>query len=352
MKKKSNIKEWLYAILFATLSIILFRVFLFEAFAIPSSSMEKSLLSGDFILVSKLSYGSRVPNTPLSFPFIHQRLPFTDHTNSYLDWIKIPYKRLFGAADIKRNDLVVFNYPMEAEHPVDQRTYYVKRCVAIAGDTLEIISGSVYINNHCNDLPEKLQFNYKILTNTDTLDYDSLKKIGITEGGKLHNNGEYCFTMNNENVDSVKQMPNIVGVEPLFVKKGVYSDYMFPEDNRFAWNVDFFGPLYIPKAGDSVKLNLESLPLYKRIISVYENNDLKLSNDSIFINDKYSNYYTFKMNYFFMMGDNRHNSADSRFWGFVPEDHIVGKTVMVIISIDKSDNAGFIRWNRLFKGVN
>ena len=124
--------------------------------------MEKSLLSGDFILVSKLSYGSRVPNTPLSFPFIHQRLPFTDHTNSYLDWIKIPYKRLFGAADIKRNDLVVFNYPMEAEHPVDQRTYYVKRCVAIAGDTLEIISGSVYINNHCNDLPEKLQFNYKI----------------------------------------------------------------------------------------------------------------------------------------------------------------------------------------------
>lgn len=313
--------------------------------------MEKSLLTGDYILVSKLSYGPRVPNTLLSFPFAHQRLPFTENINSYLDWISIPYKRLFGSPDIERNDIVVFNYPMEDEHPIDQRIYYIKRCVAISGDTLEIRNGQVYINNTYNDVPEKLQFNYKILADTDTIDSDTLTKLGITEGGKMHNKGEYWFTLNIENVDKVKQIAHVSSVEALLEKKGSYSDYMFPDNDHFLWNVDFFGPIYIPKAGDSVQLNIESLPLYERIISVYEKNILRFSNDSIFINDKYSTRYTFKMNYFFMMGDNRHNSADSRFWGFVPENHIVGKTVLVLLSIDKSDAGSNIRWDRWFKTV-
>lgn len=351
MKKESTIKEWIKAILFAFITIILFRVFFFEAFTIPSPSMEKSLLTGDYILVSKLSYGPRFPYTLLSFPFAHQRLPFTENTNSYLDWIKIPYNRLSGAPDIEHNDVVVFNYPMEDEHPIDQRVYYIKRCVAIAGDTLEIKSGQVYINGEYNDVPEKLQFNYKVLTDTDTIDSDALTKLGITEGGKMHNKGEYWFTLNTENIEQLKQVAHVTSVEPLLEKKGSYSDYMFPENEHFLWNVDFFGPLYIPKSGDSVELNMESIPLYERIISVYEKNILRFSNDSIFINDKYSTQYTFKMNYFFMMGDNRHSSADSRFWGFVPEDHIVGKTVLVLLSIDKSETGSNIRWDRWFKGL-
>ncbi|MES2139494.1 MAG: signal peptidase I [Bacteroidota bacterium] len=351
MKKESTKKEWIKAILFAFITIILFRVFFFEAFTIPSPSMEKSLLTGDYILVSKLSYGPRLPNTLLSFPFAHQRLPFTENTNSYLDWIKIPYKRLFGSPDIERNDVVVFNYPMEDERPVDQRVYYIKRCVAIAGDTLEIRSGQVYINDKYSDVPEQLQFNYKILADTDTIDSDTLTKLGITEGGKMHNKGEYWFTLNTENIDKIKQVPHVTSVEPLLEKKGSYSDYMFPENEHFLWNVDFFGPLYIPKSGDSVQLTMESIPLYERIIGVYEKNSLRFSNDSIFINDKHSTQYTFKMNYFFMMGDNRHSSADSRFWGFVPEDHIVGKTVLVLLSIDKSEEGSNIRWDRWFKAV-
>lgn len=337
--------------MFAFITVVLFRIFFFEAFTIPTPSMEKPLLTGDYILVSKINYGQRLPNTLLSFPFAQQRLPFTENTKSYLDWIEIPYIRLFGPPDIKHNDVVVFNYPMEDEHPVDQRTYYVKRCVAVAGDTLEIRRGQVYINNKYNDVPEKLQFNYKILTDTDTIDTEEFTKLGITEGGKLHNKGEYWFTLDAESKQKIEKIEHVVSTEPLFEKKGRYNDYMFPESEHFLWNVDFFGPVYIPKQGDSVKLTSETLPLYERIISVYEKNNLHIINDSIFINDKYSDQYTFKMNYFFMMGDNRHNSADSRFWGFVPEDHIVGKTVMVLLSIDKSETGSNIRWNRWFKGL-
>lgn len=351
MKKSSTIREWLKAILFAFITIILLRVFFFEAFTIPSPSMEKSLLSGDYVLVSKLSYGPRIPITPLSIPFAHQRMPFTENTRSYLDWIQFPYKRLFGSPDIKRNDILVFNYPMEEEHPIDQRIYYIKRCVAVSGDTLEVRNGQVYINNQYNDVPEKLQFNYKVITDKDSVDSEALTKLGITEGGKMRNKGEYWFTLDEAHVDSIKHITHIISAEPLIEKKGSYSDYMFPEDERFLWNVDFFGPIYIPKAGDSVKINTETLPLYKRIINVYEKNELHVSGDSVFINEKYSTSYTFKMNYFFMMGDNRHNSADSRFWGFLPEDHVVGKAVLVLLSVNKSESGSNIRWDRWFKAV-
>jgi signal peptidase I len=313
--------------------------------------MEKSLLTGDYIIVSKLSYGPRIPNTVLSFPFAHQRFPFTENTHSYLDWIKIPYFRLFGRPDVERNDVVVFNYPMEDDHPVDQQTYYIKRCVALAGDTLEVREGQVYINGIYSDEPEKLQFNYKILTDIDSINSDTINKLGVTEGGKMRNKGEYWFTLNSENFEKVKKVPHVVSVTPLIDRKGSYSDYMFPDNEHFLWNVDFFGPLYIPKAGDSVKLSIDSLPLYERIISVYEKNELRTSHDSIFINNNYATHYKFKMNYYFMMGDNRHNSADSRFWGFLPEDHIVGKTVMVLMSIDKSNDNSRVRKDRWFKLV-
>ena len=351
MKKKSTIKEWIRAILFAFVTIIIFRVFFFEAFTIPSASMEKSLLTGDYIIVNKLSYGPRIPITLFSFPFAHQRLPFTEDTKSYVEWLQLPYWRLFGSPDIEKSDIVVFNYPMEDDRPVDQRTYYIKRCVALSGDTLEVREGQVYINGDYSDEPEKLQFNYKIQADADTINSDSVRALGITEGGKMRNKGEYWFTLDVENIDKIKTVPHVVNVSPLIEKKGNYSDYMFPENEHFLWNVDFFGPIYIPKAGDSVKLTVDSLPLYERIIRVYEKNGLRTSNDSIFINEQYATHYTFKMNYFFMMGDNRHNSADSRFWGFVPEDHIVGKTVLTLMSIDKSDDGSHIRSGRWFKSV-
>jgi signal peptidase I len=349
--KKAIINDWSKAILFAFVTILLFRVFAFEPFTIPSSSMERTLLTGDYVLVNKLSYGPRIPMTPLSFPFVHQNLPFTESSNSYLDWIKIPYLRLFGSPDVEHNDVIVFNWPMEDERPVDQRTFYIKRCVGISGDTLELRNGQVYINGIYNDLPAELQFDYKVSTDVDTIDNDALRNIGITEGDHMQNKGEFWFTLNLENLEKMKTFPHVTKVEALIDRKGAYNDYMFPENEHFLWNVDFFGPIYIPKAGDSVKLSKDSLPLYERIIRVYESNALRVSNDSIFINEVYSTSYTFKMNYFFMMGDNRHNSADSRFWGFVPEDHIVGKAVSVIMSIDKSDDGRKIRWDRWFRSV-
>jgi signal peptidase I len=351
VKKQSASIEWLKAIGFAFVTIILFRLFFFEAFTIPSPSMERTLLTGDYIIVSKISYGPRIPNTPLSFPFVHQRLPFTDHTNSYLDWISIPYYRLFGSPSIKKNDLVVFNYPMQDDRPVDQRIYYIKRCVATSGDTLEVREGQVYINGDYNDLPEKLQFNYQVLIDIDTLDKEVLAQLDVTEGGQIHDNKGYWFCSDIENAEKLKKLPHVSSVTPMLEKKGNYSDYMFPENEHFLWNVDFFGPIYIPKAGDSVKLSIDSLPLYERIITVYEKNEMRVSNDSVFINNIYATHYTFKMNYFFMMGDSRHNSADSRFWGFVPEDHIVGKAKWVLMSIDKTDEKSSIRWNRWIKKV-
>ena len=352
LKKKSVIWEWIKAVGFAVITIILFRVFLFEAYTIPSASMEKSLLCGDYILVSKLSYGSRLPNTPFSLPFAHQRFPFTENKKSYLQWVKFPYFRFFGSPDIEHGDVVVFNYPMDNDYPVDQRTFYIKRCMGIAGDTLEIREGQVYINGQYNDHPEKLEFNYRISTDADSLNTDSLKALNILEGGKMNDKGDYWYTLSTDDIDHLKGMPHIVKIAPLLEKKGSYSDYMFPENEHFLWNVDYFGPLYIPKAGDSVELSVDSLPLYERIINVYENNELRVNNDSVFINNKYATHYTFKMNYFFMMGDNRHNSADSRFWGFVPEDHIVGKTVLVLMSIDKRiDGSSKIRKDRWFRTV-
>lgn len=351
MKNKSTVKEWIKAIIFAFLTILFFRVFFFEAFTIPSGSMEKTLLTGDYILVSKISYGPRIPNTPLSIPFVHQQLPFAENSHSFVDWLKIPYLRLFGAPSVKHNDIVVFNYPMEDELPVDKRTYYVKRCVGLPGDTLEVRAGEVFINGKFNDEVENLQFNYRITSTADTLNSDSIHQLGITEGGRLNKKREFYFNLTLDDVIKLKRLSSIKSIEPLVDRKANYNDYMFPENEKYLWNIDYFGPLYIPKAGDSVKLTIDSLPLYKRIISVYEKNDLKVRNDSIFINEKLCTYYKFKMNYYFMMGDNRHNSTDSRYWGFVPEDHITGKAIAVLFSVDKSKAKNHLRNERWFKGI-
>ena len=286
-KRKSEIKEWLSALIIALVLVIIIRAFVFEAFTIPSSSMEKSLLVGDYILVSKIIYGPRLPITPLAFPFSQQKLPFTDKVNSYLDWLSFPYFRFPGFSKIKNNDNVVFNYPMEEEHPVDQRMHYIKRCVAIAGDTLEIKDAEVFINNKQTDVPENAQFGYHIKLNDKELEAEKLKKLGITEGGKTSNRGDFSFNLTPSIADSLKKFKNVDAININLERKNVYTDFIFPSNEKFPWNMDNLGPLVIPKAGDSVDLNLTKLSIYKRIISVYEHNELQIKNDSIFINDRY-----------------------------------------------------------------
>lgn len=341
------------AVIIAVILVIIVRVFVFEAFTIPSTSMEKTLLVGDYILVSKIKYGSRIPMTPLAFPFSQQTLPFTENINSYLEWIKIPYVRLPGSSTIKNNDVVVFNFPMEENRPVDQRTHYVKRCIAIAGDILELKESAVFINSKILVEPENVQFGYNIKTNEKDLDAEKLQELGITEGGRISNRGDYSFNLTHAAADSIKAFKNVEGITINSEKKDVFSDYIFPLNKKFPWNVDNFGPLIIPKAGDSVSISVVNLPLYQRIIRDYEKNDLEIKHDSIFINHQYVHTYIFKMNYYFMMGDNRHNSSDSRFWGFVPEDHIVGKAVVILTSINKKGNIFHkIRWERCFSLIN
>ncbi|MCC6251908.1 MAG: signal peptidase I [Bacteroidia bacterium] len=349
-KKRSPMREWADAILFAVIAATFIRTFFIEAFTIPTSSMEKSLLIGDFLFVSKVSYGPRIPMTPVSFPFAHHTMPFTETVKSYSEIIKIPYYRLPGFGKIKNNDVVVFNYPMEDFRPVDKQENYIKRCVAIPGDKLEIKQGIVYINEKMSDMPEKMQWKYHVQTDGSDFNPRALMEMDITEGAKISNNGDYELSLTKENAEKIKSFGNVIHIEPMFEKPGVFAEYIFPFDSQRKWNVDNYGPITIPKAGESVKIDLSSLPLYKRIIEVYEKNKLEVKDGKIYINDQLANSYTFKMNYYFMMGDNRHNSADSRFWGFVPDDHIVGKAVFVWLSLDNNATSIFnkVRWKRVF----
>jgi signal peptidase I len=352
-KKKTPLREWGDAILFAVIAATFIRTFFIEAFTIPTSSMEKSLLIGDFLFVSKISYGARVPMTPISFPFAHHTMPFTETVKSYSEIIKLPYFRLPGLGKIKNNDVVVFNYPMEDFRPVDKQENYIKRCVGIPGDQLEVKQGILYINGKMADMPEKMQWKYHVQTDGSPFNPKSIRELQITEIVPLSNIGDYEFNMTKENAEKIKSFGNVVHVEPLFDKPGVYAEYAFPFDPQKKWNIDNYGVLSIPKAGETVALNMSTLPIYKRIIEVYEKNKLEVKEGKIFVNDVESSSYTIKMDYYFMMGDNRHNSADSRFWGFVPEDHIVGKAVFVWLSLDNNATSIFnkIRWSRVFVSI-
>ncbi|WP_370227383.1 signal peptidase I [Mesoflavibacter sp.] len=409
----TELGDWVSSILFAVVAATIVHTYFIQPFVIPTSSLEKTLLVGDFLFVSKVNYGARTPQTTVAVPMIHDAVPGTT-VPSYIKKPQLPYFRLPALEEIERNDIVVFNWPVDTlvdinnpygevrYKPVDKKTNYVKRCVGLPGDSLSIKEGYVYINGKKNELPDraKLQFFYTVILKNN-VSQEFLDQYGITEYTRVFQLKKSIFenekvqqyikanginltvvsddgdmvafkgnvsqdmydklkinfsdkalniNLTEELATKIKSNPNVVSL-----KKDLSTqpeNDIFPRTPEYSWNKDEFGPIYIPEAGKTVDLNLEVLPLYKRIITAYEGNTVDVKGNQILINGEVANTYTFKQDYYWMMGDNRHNSQDARMWGYVPFDHVVGKPVFVWMSWD-SNGKGLdkIRWNRLFTTV-
>lgn len=346
--KKSKTREWADAILFALVASTIIRGLLFSAFAIPSASMEGSLMTGDYLFVSKLSYGARLPMTPLSIPFTESTV--YGGLKTYYEGLQLPYYRLPGFGDVKKGDAVVFNYPAETTpRPVDMRVHYIKRCVGLPGEMVSIVNGQVFTNGTAVKNAPAAQTSYLVTTNGTPLNPEVLAELHV-EVRYDYGNNTYEVVIPTASYNQIKSF--VKTITQVNEKAGEADIRVFPQSTLFKWNEDNFGPLLIPKKGTTVKLNDSTTALYSRAIEVYEHNKLEIKGKDVYINDKKADSYTFKMNYYWMMGDNRHNSEDSRFWGFVPEDHIVGKAVITWMSIDSTQSFfNKIRWNRVFRPI-
>ena len=407
-----KIAEWTDAIVFALVAVYFINIFIFQNYKIPSSSLEKTLLVGDYLFVSKLSYGPRVPMTPLSFPLAQHTLPIIN-TKSYIEWPQLDYRRLSGLGNVRRNDIVVFNFPTgdtvarkqenpdyyylvkyygreevnsnKAQfgdivyRPVDRRENYVKRCVGMPGDNFQIINNDIYIDGKKQELPKKVQFNYFVETNGELWNEKMFRQLNVSAhdfnlfgvpeilealGIQRNENGQfnpvYVMPLTKEAVQKLQKgnMCRSIHIEPdnlmeRFNPNAFGASDIYPYTANFGWSRDNYGPLWIPKKGATITLDEKNLAIYSHCIVNYEGNTLQRNGNQILINGKETNSYTFKYDYYFMMGDNRHNSRDSRCWGFVPEDHIVGKPILIWLSLD--DDRGWfdgkIRWNRIFRTV-
>lgn len=360
-KQRTAFQEWRDAIIAALIAAAIIRMFFIEVYKIPSSSMENSLLVGDYVFVSKLNYGPRLPITPLAFPFTHQSWPIFGG-KSYSSLLQLPYKRLPGLQKIQHNEIVVFNYPMEEDVPVDRRTNFIKRCMALPGDTISIHDRHVYLNGRLQPDPPTAQYEYLIHTNGTPLNTDSLKHWGVSSFSNVNMSDEdqpdvITMTLSNSALENLKRQKTIEKIDTLIQKRNIivpFEAQVFPQTpDVYAWNRDNFGPLQVPRKGQSVAINLLNIPLYRRIIEQYEHNKVEVNDSLVFINGQEAGQYEFKMDYYFMMGDNRHDSSDSRYWGFVPEDHIVGKAQMIWYSIAEDNSSWWqkIRFDRLFMPI-
>lgn len=432
-----SVMSWVDAIVFALVAVYFVNIYVFQNYQIPSSSLEKSLLVGDFLYVSKMSYGPRVPNTPLSMPLAQHTLPILN-CKSYIEWPQWKYKRVPGFGRVQRNDIVVFNFPagdtvatnfqqtdfyslayeegkriypnkvnMDSltqdrqrtvyelyynagrklirsnpqmygdivVRPVDRRENYVKRCIGLPGDTLQIKGGQVYINGTPVVNPQEMQFNYFVQTTGPYIPEEMFIELGISKDDRMLMSSDlnweeglldmgldrrdaqgrltpvYHLPLTRKMYDTLSGNKKLVS--RIVKEPDLYSGQMYPLNLHTGWTRDDYGPVWIPANGATVRLTADNLPLYERCITAYEGNRLELKPDGIYINGRKTDTYTFKMDYYWMMGDNRHNSADSRYWGFVPEDHVVGKPIVVWLSLDKDRGwlDGKIRWNRIFKWV-
>ena len=432
-----SVMSWVDAIVFALVAVYFVNIYVFQNYQIPSSSLEKSLLVGDFLYVSKMSYGPRVPNTPLSMPLAQHTLPILN-CKSYIEWPQWKYKRVPGFGRVQRNDIVVFNFPagdtvatnfqqtdfyslayeegkriypnkvnMDSltqdrqrtvyelyynagrnlirsnpqmygdivVRPVDRRENYVKRCIGLPGDTLQIKGGQVYINGTSAVNPQEMQFNYFVQTTGPYIPEEMFIELGISKDDRMLMSSDlnweeglldmgldrrdaqgrltpvYHLPLTRKMYDTLSGNKKLVS--RIVKEPDLYSGQMYPLNLHTGWTRDDYGPVWIPANGATVRLTADNLPLYERCITAYEGNRLELKSDGVYINGRKTDTYTFKMDYYWMMGDNRHNSADSRYWGFVPEDHVVGKPIVVWLSLDKDRGwfDGKIRWNRIFKWV-
>lgn len=362
-KKKSALREWADSIVFAVVAATLIRWLFMEAFTIPTPSMENSLLVGDFLFVSKLHYGTRTPKTPLQVPLTHQTIWGTN-IPSYLDWIQLPQYRLPGFSEVKSGDVVVFNYPPELQHPVDLKTNYIKRCIGVPADKILIKDSQVYRNGQPMENPTRMESEYFVSTTTAVNEERVFKENGVSEYNSYTETYNDTIPENDESgyiifttsaiAEQLKQYDFVRDVRQVVAPDDVSEPSLFPSSNLFKWNRDNYGPITVPAKGSTIQLIPENVATYGEVIKYYEGNEnVEVKDGTITIDGKLIGTYTFKQNYYFMMGDNRHNSADSRYWGFVPEDHIVGKAVFVWMSIDPNPTsfANKIRWSRLFRVI-
>jgi signal peptidase I len=353
-KKASRKREWFNALVFALVVSTLLRGLLFSAYAIPSASMEGTLLTGDYLFVSKITYGPRMPFTPVSNPFLEPTIT-KYHIKTYWDGLQLPYLRLPGFAHIKKGDIVIFNKPEEADLaksiPVDERTNLIKRCQATPGDLLQIRNAQVYINGKpAVNMPES-QSSYIVETDGNSINPELFKDLKI-EVLSQRDQQTFMMFIPKSSLAALRSYTFIKKISPYLQPIGDYDPEIFPHHGRFPWNLDNYGPLRIPAKGMRIALNDSTMVLYRRAIELYENNKVEINSKGIFLNGINTREYTFKLDYYWMMGDSRHNSLDSRFWGYVPEDHIIGKALITWMSLDpKKSLLSGIRWERIFKPI-